>query len=446
MRKRYESWGKYPKHQPASVYRLRWHTETPPFDRFDRPVLAYGLGRSYGDVCLNENGILLDTARMAHFIAFDEERGVLRCEAGVSLKHILDLIVPRGWFLPVTPGTKYVTVGGAIANDVHGKNHHREGTFGRHVTQFELLRSTGERLLCSPTQNSDLFRATIGGLGLTGLITWAEIKLRPIKSAYIDMERIRFGSLDEFFDISARSDTRFEHTVAWLDCIAQGSALGRGVFLRGNHSEEPGPLRPSKAPRLYVPFDFPSFVLNPLSMRAFNTFYYYMHTPTRSQKRVHYESFFYPLDAVRRWNRIYGRRGFIQYQCVVPPDDRVEVMRELLTLIARSGRASFLAVFKEFGEVASPGMLSFPRKGVTLALDFPFEGEATLRLCEQMDAIVREAGGVLYPAKDARMSGEDFRRFYPQWETFRRYVDPAFSSSFWRRVMGETPANRTNGA
>jgi FAD/FMN-containing dehydrogenase len=367
---------------------------------------------------------------------FDEQTGLIRCEAGVMLADILEVVVPRGWFLPVTPGTKYVSVGGAIANDIHGKNHHVAGTFGCHITQFELLRSTGERLICSPDQNRDLFRATIGGLGLTGLILWAEFRLRRIPGPYIAKEQIRFGSIDEFFDLTSGFDQTFEYTVSWVDCLAVGAQLGRGYFMLGNHDRlQPAPGRtPTPKALVTAPIDMPSFALNQLTVKAFNTAIYLSQGAKHSRKIVPYDPFFYPLDAVTDWNKLYGPAGFLQYQPVVPYTDGHRAIKELLTQVAQSGQASFLVVMKTFGDVQSPGMLSFPRKGVTLSLDFPFRGEQTLRLLERLDAIVRDHGGAIYPAKDARMSAENFKAFYPQWQDFAQYVDPKFSSNLWRRV------------
>ncbi len=433
----YESWGRFPKARHRHVIPIYWRTEIPRLDRLERPVLPHGMGRSYGDVCLNDDGILLDTTPLDRFIAFDEEKGLLRCEAGVTLERILDLVVPKGWFLPVTPGTKYITVGGAVANDVHGKNHHHGGTFGRYVTRFELVRSDGSRLICSPEENADLFHATIGGLGLTGLITWVEFRLKPITSAYIEEDLIRFENLDEFFEISAESDEEYEYTVAWVDCLAQGEHLGRGIFMRGNHADGYPVLKSGSKRRLGVPVDFPDFVLNPFSMRVFNTLYYHRLWEKKARRLVHYEPFFYPLDAVRNWNRIYGKRGMLQFQCAIPYGGHREVIRAIIERIARSRRASFLAVLKEFGDVPSPGMMSFPRPGVTLTLDFPYEGLPTMHLFDDLHALVRDAGGAFYPAKDTHMTPEEFRRSYPRWEEFSRYVDPHFSSSFWRRVTRE---------
>jgi FAD/FMN-containing dehydrogenase len=327
-------------------------------------------------------------------------------------------------------------VGGAIANDIHGKNHHVAGTFGCHVTCFELLRSTGERVVCSPTENAELFRATIGGLGLTGVILWAELRLKRIPGPSIAMERIRFGQLDEFFELSA-ADRDHEYTVAWVDCLARGERLGRGLYMRGDHAPGPngsGPAAPA-ASRLAVPFDMPAGLLNSATVAAFNAVYYRSQLRGRVERVVPYEPFFFPLDGVHHWNRMYGRPGFLQYQCVVPDETDRGPVRAILERISRAREASFLAVLKRFGAVPSPGLLSFPRPGTTLALDFRNRGARTLSLLDDLDAIVRDAGGAVYPAKDARMSGESFRRYFPAWEAFAAHVDPRFSSSFWRRVQ-----------
>lgn len=442
-----QSWGRYPKAKPAMTTPLYWRHELPDLSSVPLSVLPYAYGRSYGDSCLNEGGISLDVSHLRRFISFDENEGLLCCEAGVSLADILEEFVPRGWFLPVSPGTKFVSVGGAIANDIHGKNHHRAGTFGRHVTRFALLRSNGERLVCSPMEHNDLFRATIGGLGLTGVILWAEIRLKRIVNAFLDTESIRYPSLKEFMTIAAESDKDYEYTVAWVDCLARGAHLGRGIFMRGNHNESPelaGKPAPKKLP-LAVPIDFPSFVLNTLSIKAFNEVYYrkQRHNVVRATER--YEPFFYPLDAIHQWNRAYGKRGFMQYQCVVPFEDGYEVMSDILERISRSGEGSFVTVLKVFGNLPSPGMLSFPRPGLTLALDFANNGKRTLRLFDELDTIVRQSGGAVYPAKDARMSPESFEAYYPQWHKFAQYIDPHFSSSFWRRVTHTTyPTQSTN--
>lgn len=449
-RARHESWGRYPASHPAAVVPLFWTEQALSVVRgplsgqrgtdngqpatSNETVLPYGLGRSYGDSCLNNGGALLDVSPLNRFIRFDQDQGVLTAEAGVALADILELIVPRGWFLPVTPGTKFVTLGGAIANDVHGKNHHRAGTFGCHIARLELARSDGERVVCSPSDNDSLFRASIGGLGLTGLILQAELRLKRIEGPLIESETIPFGSLDEFMTLSAESDAVAEYTVGWFDSLARGRLLGRGIFFRGRHAAKHAPA-PRRRWSVGVPFDFPSFVLGTAATGAFNTLYFNAQKHRSGRKVGPYEPFFYPLDAVSDWNRMYGRRGFVQYQCVIPRAAGVEPVREILDRIARSHAASFLTVIKTFGDIASPGMLSFPRPGITLALDFPATVDA-LRLLDQLDQVVRAAGGALYPAKDARMAPEMFEQSFPNWREFQKQIDRRFSSSFWRRVTG----------
>lgn len=397
--------------------------------------LPYGNGRSYGDSCLNAGGVAINARPLQHFIEFDPEQGILRCEAGVLLAEILQLIVPQGWFLPVTPGTRFVTVGGAIANDVHGKNHHVTGTFGCHVRSLELLRSDGQRLVCSPNQQTDFFNATVGGLGLTGLITWVELQLRRIRSPLIMAETVRYAGLDEFFALCAESDHDYEYTVSWVDCASAGKRLGRGLFMRGNHApigDEPHSFVSKTKTFPIVP---PISLVNSLTLKAFNTLYYHKQLQKITRQRQHYEPFFYPLDGLLEWNRMYGPRGFYQYQCVIPTATGRAAITELLQEIARSGMGSFLAVLKVCGDKPSPGMLSFPLPGVSLALDFANRGEKLHKLFNRMDNIITAAGGRLYPAKDGRMPGSLFRAGYPQWQAFNQFIDPQFSSSFWRRVM-----------
>lgn len=426
------SWNRYPSVTHACVLDVAHRHEPLPIT--DGSLLAFGNGRSYGDVCLNEGGTLLHTRRMDRFIAFDRTTGRLVCESGILLNDILDLVVPQGWFLPVTPGTRFITVGGAIANDVHGKSHHLHGSFGHHVCKFELLRSVGERKLCSLDENTDWFRATIGGLGLTGLITWAELRLLPISNAFMITESKRFDSLDTFWELNAEAGSLWPYTVAWIDCVATGKRCGRGILMLGQHAPAQVDLPAWKERSRRFPVDPPVSLVNTLSLHAFNLMYYYKPI-RRGLGLMHYTPFFYPLDGMLEWNRIYGRKGFFQYQCVLPPDTSQEGIRDLLGLISKSGTGSFLAVLKTFGSKAPPGLLSFPRPGATLALDFPNQGKRTLRLFNELDAVVREAGGALYPAKDARMSGDMFRLSFPLWEQFSTFIDPQFSSSFWRRVM-----------
>ncbi len=401
-------------------------------------LLVYGLGRSYGDSCLNAGGAVIDTASLNRLIAFDRDSGVFRCEAGTSLADVLKVSVPAGYFLPVSPGTKFVTVGGAVANDVHGKNHHVAGTFGRFVRSFELWRSDGSRLLCSPTENTALFNATIGGLGLTGFIAWVEFQLLKIPSSFIEEEVVRFDNLAEFFVLEKESAATFPYTVAWLDCLATGPKFGRGVFFRGKHAAD-NRYKVHGNPKASLPFDTPPLVMAPLVMRLFNEAFYRRHVEKRRTRVVHYEPFFYPLDAIGNWNRAYGKRGFYQLQFVLP-DGAEARFAEILTKITASGRGSFLAVLKRFGDLASPGMMSFPRPGVNLALDFANTGEPTLRLLRELDAMIVDAGGRVYPAKDGMMAAASFQRYFPQWEAFSQYIDPRFSSSFWRRVTAKEGA------
>lgn len=428
----YQSWGRYPIARHAGVRQIRWQDESIPHLRCGEPILAFGRGRSYGDTCLNDGGLLLDTRHLCRLISFDEGAGILRCEAGVTLAEILDFAVPRGWFLPVTPGTQFVSVGGAIAHDVHGKNHHKAGTFGRFVNRFGLRRSDGQVVECSQEQNRGLYRATIAGMGLTGLILWAELRLKPIFGSAIEMESERFAGLDDYFALAAAADRAHEYTVAWIDCLARGRHLGRGRFIRGDHGVD-GELQPASRWRPTLPIEGPRWLGSPPVVRALNTVYYRAHSRRVVRRRIHYDGFFFPLDRIGAWNRIYGRRGFLQYQCVVPLAHR-EAIREMITRAAQWGEAPFLAVIKLFGSIPSPGLLSFPREGVTLALDFPVRGGRTFALLESFDEIVRETGGAVYPAKDARMSPRSFRAFFPTWKEFIQHMDPAFSSSFWRRV------------
>ncbi|MBM3533680.1 MAG: FAD-binding oxidoreductase [Alphaproteobacteria bacterium] len=431
MAEPYTSWGLYPK-LPQRGVTLSWRNQA--FPAIAGEVLPRGNGRSYGDSCLAENGTLIDARGLDRFISFDPTTGRLACEAGMLLADILDVSVPRGWFLPVTPGTRLITVGGAIANDVHGKNHHRRGSFGHHVLGFELARSDGRRIRCTQDEEAELFPATIGGLGLTGLIVSAELQLVPIEGAWLDVETIRFEDLGSFFALSTESDATHEYTVAWIDCLAQGSALGRGVFTRANHARASGGREP-RAPRR-IPLTPPISPVNGWTLRAFNELYYRLPRAPRSLQ--HYRTHLYPLDALRDWNRLYGPRGFLQHQCVVPATSAPEAMRAILGAIAEAGDGSMLAVLKMFGDMPGRGLLSFPRPGASLALDFPFRGPSTLALLDRLDRIVMGAGGAVYPAKDARMSGETFRRGFPDWQKLEATRDPKIMSAFWRRVTADT--------
>jgi len=366
------------------------------------------------------------------FIAFDAESGILRAEAGVSFSEILRLVAPKGWFPPTTPGTRFVTLGGALANDVHGKNHHGAGSIGRHVRAFGLLRSDRGRLTVTPQNDPALFASTVGGLGLTGVIEWVELQLVKIGGAYLDVETVPYDSLDAFWSLAEESVQRFEHTVAWIDCTSRGAKRGRGIFSRANWIADGVYDIHDDRTWKRIPLEAPGFALNRLTVGAFNNVYHRLNSAKAGTSRQHYAAFFYPLDAMLDWNRLYGRRGMLQYQCVIPRGNERDAIGALLDVITASGQASFLAVLKTFGDLPSPGLLSFSRAGATLALDFPYRGEVTLNLMAQLDAIVSEAGGALYPAKDGRMTRELFRRSFPRWEQVVR--DAALSSDFWRRV------------
>jgi FAD/FMN-containing dehydrogenase len=404
------------------------------------PVLAYGCGRSYGDVAMNPGGRLIDCRGLDRFIAFDRGTGVLTCEAGVSLADILAVVCRpdadgSGWLLPVMPGTRFVTVGGAIANDVHGKNHHMYGTFGSHVVSFELARGDGSRLVCSPDSHAALFAATIGGLGLTGLILSATIQMRRVSGLAVEAEEIRFDALDDFFDLVGESDGGWEHTAAWIDCVAREPHLGRGIFSRARHVPGRGVAPPPIRPRVSVPFVPPVSLITPLTVRAFNAAYWRKLGPRRRSNQIgSYEKPFFPLDALGCWNRVYGPRGVYQFQCLLPPANMRTTLRELLEMAAASGQTSMLTTLKIFGEARSPGMLSFPGPGATLALDFANRGDPTLALLTRLEGHVRLAGGRLYPAKDGVMAAETFQAGYPGVARFLPHIDPIFASGFARRV------------
>jgi FAD/FMN-containing dehydrogenase len=429
----FESWGRYPTYG-AKLLPLHWQSDFPALTAdLHNGALPVGMGRSYGDVCLLKDGNLLVTTAMNRLINFDAETGLLTAEAGVTLAQILDFAVPRGFFLPVTPGTKYVTLGGAIANDIHGKNHHSAGTFGRHVAQFELVRSDGSRMICSPTENPEFYSATIGGLGLTGVITWATLRLKPVVSRKIDYEGIQFHGIDEFLDLTNQAHD-IEYTVSWVDVTSTGRNFARGVFMQGDHSTKKDDLKPSPKPKLVFPFEAPGFALNALSVSLFNTAFFHKQIHKRVVALQDYEPFFYPLDKVLRWNRMYGKRGLLQFQYVIPWEHAKEGTIAILHEVAKSGLASFLAVLKAFGDVPSPGMMSFPKPGITLALDFPIKPDKSFPLFQRLADMTLEFGGRLYPAKDAAMTAPQFQAFYPQWQHFAQYRDPLLTSSFWERV------------
>jgi len=429
------SWGRYPAF-PQQRHPVFWRdnvAEALAAKAAGSPTLAYGCGRSYGDSCMAASDNVLAMCGMNRLISADWRAGTIVAEAGLTLAELIRVALPRGWFLNVTPGTKFVTLGGAVANDVHGKNHHVTGTFGCHVRRLTLHRTTEGTVAASREERPELFAATVGGLGLTGVILTVELQLRPVLSGDVEQCSTRFGGLDEFFELSYVHDREYEYTVAWIDCVATGKKSGRGYYVTGTHAAA-GDLTSEQSDAFVFPFDPGVSLVNSISVRVFNGLYYHRQLRRKMARRVGYDAFFYPLDHILMWNRIYGRAGFQQYQCVIPQAHGREVIRAVLREIARSGTGSFLAVLKQCGPLASPGLMSFPMHGVSLALDFPQRLETNRRLFANLDALVHEAGGRLYPAKDAHMSAAHFQRAYPAWQRVEALRDPKLMSRFWQRV------------
>jgi len=441
-------WGRYPLERCA-VYRPERTAEVAALVACapQASLIPRGLGRSYGDAALNAAGAVVQSDRLDRMSSFDPERGILVCEAAVSLADILATFLPRGFFFPVTPGTKFVTVGGAIAADVHGKNHHRSGSMAAAVLGFRLLTAGGEILACSREENPDAFWATLGGMGLTGFLLDARLRLERVPSAWMRVDYEKARDLDDLLERCEARDRDYAYGVAWIDCLARGRSLGRSVLMRANHAQR-AELPPSRAAQPFrivhrprglgpsVPFPLPNATLNPLTVGIFNALFYGLH---RERGRlVDCERYFYPLDSVHHWNRIYGRRGMIQYQLALPPETSRQGLLEVLEALSSARRPSFLAVLKSFGP-ASGGLLSFPRPGFTLALDLPHTGDDLLHAVARLDAIVLRHGGRVYLAKDSTLGAESFSAMYPQLARFREIkakLDPEgrFASSQSRRL------------
>lgn len=398
-------------------------------------VIARGNGRCYGDASLGEH--IFSTKKLNKFISFDRLNGIIECEAGVLLSDVLEVAVPQGYFLYVTPGTKFVSVGGAIASDVHGKNHHAEGCFSEYVIEFKLMIENGEIITCSREENSDKFWATIGGMGLTGIILTAKFKLKNIESAYIRQESIKAENLDEIFRLFEESES-WTYTVAWIDCLQKGKNIGRSILMRGEHAfqhELPqhlakNPLRLKKKLQPTIPFYFPNFVLNAFTVKIFNLLYYKKQAKKEVKNFIDYETFFYPLDVINEWNKIYGKSGFIQYQMVIPKESGKEGMKKILEAIANSGNGSFLAVLKLFGKNNPQAYNSFPFEGYTLALDFKVNSKLKA-LVEQLDAIVQEFGGRIYLTKDS-MSRSSLTNY------LKNVQNPKFVSLQHKRILNNS--------
>ncbi|MDX1352655.1 MAG: FAD-binding oxidoreductase [Thiomicrorhabdus sp.] len=430
-------WGRYPIIKTQSRYPNQPGLVTNAVETFAKmqdfevseptTYVARGLGRSYGDSSLAQHSINL--SKLDQFIHFDEISGELCCAAGVSFAEILRVFVPKGWFLPVTPGTQFVTVGGAIASDVHGKNHHIDGAFCEHVSSLKLCLASGEVVECSQIHHPHLFRATCGGMGLTGVILQATFNLKPIETAFITETTYKTSNLEETLNLFEEHDSA-TYSVAWIDCLASGNALGRSLLMLGEHAskselEEDNSantagniLKTAGTSKLNMPFDLPAFTLNSWSVKTFNALYYGKVRQQQNQRIVHYDPFFYPLDSIQNWNRMYGKNGFVQYQFVIPKAAGLVGLTEILTEIVNSKRGSFLAVLKVFGK-GNDNYLSFPEEGYTLALDFKMDS-TLLAFLNKLDAIVLQYGGKLYLTKDARMSEQMFKQSYPQWQEFQK--------------------------
>lgn len=437
-------WGNYPVeecfvYRPEKLSDLRelveWQDDTYRIPR--------GNGRSYGDTALNEGHSLLLLTKFNRFLSFNTEKGILECEGGTMLEEIIEFFLPKGYFLPVTPGTKYVTLGGGIANDVHGKNHHQAGCLSEHILDLKLLTASGEILTCSREQNMDLFWATVGGIGLTGMILSARIQLIRIDSAMIDVDYLKAANLEEAFELFRQHDHQYDYSVAWIDCLATGGSLGRSVLMLGNHSPHSkikslsNPLQTKSTFKWNVPNEMPPSLLNPLTIKGFNHFYY-RSFKDGSHKTIDYDSYFYPLDSILNWNRLYGKKGFIQYQVVFPEETSMAGLTEMLKKLSQSQKPSFLAVLKSFG-TQNEGLLSFPFKGHTLALDFPVKDQTIFLFLKELDELVLRYNGRIYLAKDSVLDPHTFEAMYPKLEQFKKIkkeVDPKgiFSSSMSRRL------------
>ncbi len=433
-------WGNYP---VAESYALNPRdTDDAKGDIKKGEVIARGLGRSYGDQAVNENHYVAVCTKLNHFLHFDEQEGILECEAGVSLEEIITYFGPKGWLPMICPGTKFVTVGGAIANDIHGKAHHIDGSFVNCVLSFSILLADGTVVEASRTEHSDLFWANFGGLGLLGMILKARLRLRKVETTYFKQKSLVIKNLDHMLEALDQYDHEYNYSVAWIDALAKGSKLGSGVLTLGNAAKlnelpeklRAEPLKLHKTSKLAVPFFLPSFALNGLTVRMLNKVIAFVQNSPK--EFVHYEKFFFPLDAINNWNKGYGKRGFIQYQFVIPEDNGKKNLTEILELIAGSGCTPFLNVFKRMGE--GQGILSFPFKGYTLAIDFPVTKQL-LVFTPKLDAKVLAAGGRLYLGKDALLHESTFKAMYPQyqeWMAIKRKYDPEnrFSSNISRRL------------
>jgi len=384
-------------------------------------LIARGAGRSYGDSAIAES--ILETRYLDNFIEFDHVNGLLKCEAGVGIADVLKTIVPKGWFLPVVPGTRFPTIGGAVAADVHGKNHHLDGCFSEFVLEFDLLTAGGEIFSCSRSNNPEIFRATCGGMGLTGIILSITLQLKQIPSTYLRESTLVASNLEQVFELF-EEHSNVPYSVAWLDCVATNAKQGRSIVSLGEF-ENDGTHQDKPATNISIPFHTPGLLLNRHSISAFNMAYFNLKKHGKNNKQVHFNDYFFPLDGIKNWNRLYGKKGLIQYQFLLPLETAKEGIKHVLSRLKSSGNFSFLSVLKKFGK-ANENWLSFPFPGYTLTLDFKFQ-ERLLPFLDELDKVIIDHGGRLYLAKDSRMSKETFQKCYPRWQDFvevKQLVDP----------------------
>lgn len=412
MKKKIANWGNYPVMETEEKTFIFEEQLSEAILHSDN-IIARGNGRCYGDASLATHTI--STLKYDKVLSFDTEKGIFECQSGLTLDKILEVIVPKGWFLPVTPGTKFITVGGAIASDVHGKNHHVDGCFSHHVLDMDIVLSNGESITCSPHLNTDLFWATCGGMGLTGIITRARFDLKKIESSYIKQKQIKANNLEEVIELFEKY-THYTYSVAWIDCLQKGKHFGRSILMLGEHAKledldenkKKNPLKLPSKTQITFPFNLPSFVLNQYTIKAFNFLFYGKNLSREINNIISYEPFFYPLDAILHWNRGYGKPGFVQYQFVLPLESKKGLV-EILNKISDKGLGSFLAVLKIFGK--QDDLISFPKEGYTLALDFPVR-KGLFEFLDELDKVVLNYGGRIYLSKDARMKSEIFWNGY----------------------------------
>ncbi len=427
MKKNIANWGNYPV-VASDDQSFSWKEDLPGLLENRTHIIPRGNGRCYGDASLAQNTITC--TKLEKVLSFDTTAGILDCEAGLTLDKILEIIVPKGWFLPVTPGTKFITIGGGVASDVHGKNHHVDGAISRHVVDMDIYTAKLGLVTCSRENYPDLFEATCGGMGLTGVITRVKFKLKKIETSYITQKQVKARNLTDVLELFDQY-AHYTYSVAWIDCLKKGKAFGRSILILGEHTKldelkdkrKNDPLALPKKKQLTFPFNLPSWVLNTITVKLFNFLYYNKNTRRELNNIVSYEPFFYPLDAILHWNRGYGKKGFIQYQFVLPMERR-DGLERILSEISKRGWGSFLAVLKVFGD--QDDLISFPTKGYTLALDFPVR-KGLFEFLDEMDKIVLECGGRLYLSKDARMKPETLRQGYDRFDEFvgiLRQYDP----------------------